>query len=77
MSPPDRKCATCGAMETAHYRPGELGALVLGHRFAVRRGDEWCDDCEDWIVNGCRTVDVCEDRAREREAELADERGGT
>jgi hypothetical protein len=61
-------------MESAHYTRGENGALGLGHRFAVRPGDEWCDDCGDWVVNGCGSLTECEDRARADAAERADER---
>lgn len=70
---PDRTCATCGALESAHYAHGELGALGLGHSFAVRPGDEWCSECEDWVVNRCGTEQGCADRAWDDACDRADE----
>lgn len=60
MTPPDRDCATCGAKESAHkFTPT---GWALGHPFKEKPGDEWCYDCEDWVVNGCGTPADCERR---------------
>lgn len=65
--PSGRTCATCGAQEAAHvFTPS---GWALGHVFAVRDGDEWCDDCDDWVCNGCGSEAECEYFARENARE--------
>jgi hypothetical protein len=71
MDMPDRKCGTCGKLESAHYTHGPNGALGLGHVFSVSPGDEWCDDCNDWVVNRCGSEKECEERAWDDDCDRA------
>lgn len=36
------KCAHCGQ---------ERGKHDAEHSFSPKKGDEWCDACDDWLVN--------------------------
>lgn len=59
----DRKCAMCDKTQREHFAT-PYGGLdsALGHLFVEKPGDEWCDRCEDWVVNVCGSPADCDEQ---------------
>lgn len=67
-----RRCGHDGCTRTQEEHHGPIGP-GLDHVFVVRPGDEWCEDCQDWVVNGCGTEQACLAEQQERRREFEDE----
>lgn len=61
----NRRCARCGRPEREHPCAGQTDPEV--HAYIVQAGDEWCSECDDYVVNGCGSLEACEDEAQARE----------
>lgn len=56
-----------------------MGCTVIVERkgqLCAKCTTEWCGWCNDWTINGCGSVEACEEYARERERDDESDWGG-